>query len=200
MANDPHSMDDILDALCELGEEQDKVAIGDVVSRFGNRSYGPFLIVPALIELSPIGGIPGLPTFLALIIAIVAVQMLIGRHHLWLPGFVARRSVAGEKLAKAVSKLRGIGRWMDRWFHGRLPRFARGPFVKVAAVAVIALCLTVPPLELVPFASSAPMATIAVIGLALLVGDGLLMIIAGVLAIAAAGFGIGMIGSGGGGG
>lgn len=45
----------------------------------------------------------------------------------------------------------------------------------------------VPPLELFPFASSAPMAAIAPIGLALLLRDGALMVVASLLACGAAG-------------
>ncbi|HSJ79430.1 MAG TPA: exopolysaccharide biosynthesis protein, partial [Erythrobacter sp.] len=44
---------------------------------------------------------------------------------------------------------------------------------------------TVPPLELVPFGSTAPMLAIAAVGLALLVRDGLLMIAATGIALAA---------------
>ena len=59
-----------------------------------------------------------------------------------------------------------------------MTRFVRQPWPRIAAVMVMALCLTVPPLELVPFGSTAPMLAIAAFGLALLVRDGLLMIAA----------------------
>lgn len=198
MADDPHSIGDILDGLEELADKQEKVSLGDAVEAFGNRSYGPFLLVPALIEMSPIGGIPGLPTVLAAIIILFAVQMVWGRKHIWLPGFLANRSITAEKVKKATDKLRGTARFFDRWFHGRLPALTTGPFVRVAAVGSILLALTVPPLELLPFASTAPMAAIAAFGLALLVRDGVLMIVAIVLAGVAAAVGAGMIGSGGG--
>ena len=55
------------------------------------------------------------------------------------------------------------------------------------------LALTVPPLELLPFASSAPMAAIAMFGLALLVHDGALMIAAWLLAGMAVAFGFGLL-------
>lgn len=197
MAEDPHSVGDILDSLSELAERQDRVSIGDVVERLGHRSYGPFLLVPALIELSPLGGIPGLPTFLALIIVLSAVQMLVGRKHLWLPGFIERRAVSGKKLHKATDKLRGVARFLDRWFHGRLSVLTGGPIPRLAAALVIVLACTVPPLELVPFASSAPMIAIAAFGLALLVRDGLLMLIASLLALGALGVGVWMLVGGG---
>jgi hypothetical protein len=120
---------------------------------------------------------------------------LFGRKHLWLPGFLAARSISAEKACKSTSKLRRLAGWLDRTFHGRLPNFTKGSFVRIAAGLCILLALTVPPLEILPFATTAPMAAIAAFGLALLVRDGLLMIIATVLAVAAVGLGIGLFGS-----
>lgn len=192
-----HSVGEILDRLRGLADRQDKVSIGDVLDAIGDRSYGPALMIPALLEISPIGGIPAVPTFLALIVAMTAVQLLLGKEHLWLPGFIQRRSVSGEKMHKAADKLDGVARWMDRWFHGRLPRFVKEPFPRIAAGLVILLCLTVPPLEFIPFASTAPMAAIAAFGLALLVRDGLLMLVAGALSLAAFALGMGLVGGSG---
>ena len=197
MANDPYSVGDVLDKIEELAKDGDAVSIGAVVEALGSRSYGPFLLIPALIDISPIGGIPGLPTMLGVVIVIIAAQILFGRKHLWLPGFVERRSISSEKACKATAKLRGIARFLDRWFHGRMPALTKGPFVRVAAGLCILLAFTVPPLELLPFATTAPMAAIAAFGLALLVRDGLLMIIATLLSLAAVGLGIGLLGSGG---
>ena len=191
-----HSVGDILDRLRQLADTRDKVSIGDILDCIGDRSYGPALLVPALIEISPIGGIPGVPTFLAVIIAIPAGQLLWGKEHLWLPAILQRRSVSGKTMHEAADKLDGVARWMDKWFHGRMPALVRQPFPRIAAALVLLLCLTVPPLEFIPFASTAPMAAIAAFGLALLVRDGLLMLIAGVLSIAAFGAGMGFLGSG----
>lgn len=117
-AEDPHSVNDILDRLHETAEEQNKVSIGRMMDAFGHRSYGPFLIVPALIELTPLGAIPGVPTFLALVIFTFAIQILIGKHHFWLPDFVLNRSVSADNLEKGTKKLRPVARWLDRHFHG----------------------------------------------------------------------------------
>ena len=193
---DIHSASDILDRLRDVANDEEQVPIGDVVEAMGARSFGPFIMLPALIEISPLGAVPGVPTFLALVIAITAAQLLFGRDHLWLPGFVRNRSAKSEKVLKAVDRLRPIAEWMDRWFHGRMKRFASGPFPRIAAACVIALAMTVPPLEFIPFASTAPMAAIAAFGLALIVRDGLLMLIAGVLTVAALGTGIALAGGG----
>lgn len=177
-ASDPQSLTDILDHLDALRIRCDRVSIEAVTESFGSRSYGPLLLVPALIELSPIGVVPGMPTAIAAVIILFSLQILFGRRHLWLPAFIARRSISPARMGKALDRMRPVGRWADRWFHGRLSWLTRTPFSQVAAAACIALSLTVPFLEFVPFASSAPMAAIAMFGLALMVRDGLLMLVA----------------------
>lgn len=202
---DPQSVGDVLDRLKELGEQagQDKAKLGDAVEAMGHRAYGPFFIIFPLIDISPVGGIPGLPTAMAVVMVLLALQLLFGRKDLWLPGFLANRGLKGEKLVKVADKMRPVAKWLDRWFHGRMPALTKGPMIKIAAVAIIALCTTVPPLELLPFASTLPMVAILSFGLALLVRDGLLMVIACILSIAAIGGGLGWFfgrgGQGGGG-
>jgi hypothetical protein len=173
-----HSVGALLDEVRGLAEQQDRVAIGDVVGALGSRSFAPFLVLVPLIDISPIGGIPGLPTAMAATVILVAAQILFGRTHLWLPSAVERRSVSAPKLCRAADKARPVAERLDRWFHGRLPRFTQGPWVKAAAGAVILLACAVPPLELLPFATTAPMLAILLFGIALLVRDGLLMIVA----------------------
>lgn len=189
---EPECVVDILDALDELADKGEKVAIADVVEKFGGRSYGPFLLIPALLELSPVGAIPGIPTFLAITVGIVAFQMLIGKGHLWLPGFIENRSVSSEKMKKATKKLQGIAKFLDKHFHGRMKHFTGRWYRRIAALIIIALALTIPPLEVIPFASSGPMLAIACFGLAIMVRDGLLMLIATGLSVAAFGLGFGL--------
>lgn len=197
MGRSSRAVEDILDRLEQEGRDDDRATVGDVTGALGDRGFGPFLFVPALIEISPIGGVPGVPTLLALIIALFAVQIVMQPDEMWLPGFLENRSVSGDKLAKSADKLRGIGRWLDRWFHGRLEALTGPKASRIAGIAVLLLCLTVPPLELVPFASTAPMAAIAAFGLAMTLRDGLLMGLGFVLSLVAAGVGFGMIGGGG---
>jgi hypothetical protein len=185
MENEPKTLEDVLQRMQDLADDSDKVSVEDVVDLFGARSYGPFLLIPALVEISPLGAVPALPTVLACIIALFAVQILIGREHIWLPHFIEKQCVSSKKVKKAVDWLMPIGRWADRWFHGRLKWLTKGLFVRIAAGACIALAATVPALELVPFASTAPMAAIAMFGLALMVRDGLLMLIACAIALLA---------------
>lgn len=184
----------VLDQIEALAETKDRVALGEIVEALGSRSYGPFVLIPALIDISPIGSIPTLPTVLASAIILFAVQMLLGRTHMWLPGFLSRRSISAERIGKSMPSLRKMAKFLDRWFHGRIPAMTRGIWLRLSALCVIGLALTVPPLELLPLATTAPMAAIGAFGLALLVGDGLLMILAYLAASAAVAIGFSLVG------
>ena len=180
-----HHIVDILDRLESTAKQSGHISGQDIIETFGSRSYGPFLILPPLLEISPIGGLPGVATAMAFVVVLIAGQLLLGRTHCWLPSVITRRTVSSSALKKAASRTRPIATWLDCHFHGRLEVLTRGPFVRIAAIACIALALTIPFLELVPFASTAPMAAIALFGLALLVHDGALMIAATLTATAA---------------
>ena len=127
---------------------------------------------------------------------LVAVQMLIGQDHIWLPDVIQRRAMEGDRLLRAVEKVEGVAVRLDRLAKGRFGLFT-GPWGhRLAAVCIIALAATVPPLEFVPFASTLPMVAIAVFGLALLVRGGLLVLLAIAASIAAVVLGFTVFASG----
>ncbi|MBD2840649.1 exopolysaccharide biosynthesis protein [Erythrobacter rubeus] len=182
---DPHSIGDVVEGLSELAEAERQVSIGDVLDKFGNRSFAPVMMIFALLELTPVGVIPGVPSFLALCVILIAVQLLIGREHIWVPDWIEDRAVTSSKLEKATDKLEGPADTLDTVAKGRLEFLAQGPALRVAAAIIIALALAVPPLELLPWASMGPMIAISIICLAIMVRDGLAMLLAWVLAAAA---------------
>ncbi|PWJ20867.1 exopolysaccharide biosynthesis protein [Jannaschia seohaensis] len=169
---------EIIETLEESATATEEVSADRVAGQLGRRSIGALLAIPAAFELTPIGGLPGVPTLLASIVAVVAMQILIGRRNLWLPDILARRSVGASRLAQATDRLRPAAEWADRHLGGHLPCLVAPPAPRFAAAAILALCATVPGLELVPFASSIPMGTIVLFGLALLARDGRVMALA----------------------
>ena len=182
-------MEEMLDNVEQLRHNDGKVTVNDVVEQVGHRGYGPFLVLPALVELTPVGGIPGVPTLLASTILLFALQMLAGRTYIWVPAWVGRRTVSSDKLAIVTQRLQKVSRGISWVFRERLARLARRPFSQVAGLLSACLALTVPALEVIPFASSAPMVVIAVFGLSLLFKDGLLMVVACIACIASFYFG-----------
>ncbi|MCM0000314.1 MAG: exopolysaccharide biosynthesis protein [Erythrobacter sp.] len=192
MAKGKHtdSIGDVVDGLEDIAEKQDKVAIDDLLDKFGDRSFAPLMLILALVGISPVGGIPSVPTIIALCIAIIAAQMAWGRKHVWLPGFVTGRGVSSDRLTKGEDKLRKIADVLDSIAKGRLKSLASGPARRVVAGLIVVLCLALPVLEIVPFAAAAPFLAIAMLSLALMVRDGLVLLIGGAVALAALGYGV----------
>jgi len=117
-----HSLEDLvcqLDAICgEIGEG--RVTVAKVMKTLGHKSFGPLLLVPGLIGVSPIGAIPFLPGVMALIVLLVSGQILIGMDHAWLPGFLLRRSISARKLSAACRAVQPYARFVDRFVWPRL--------------------------------------------------------------------------------
>lgn len=167
-----HPLERMIDSIVELGRKQERVSVSDIQKEVGQRSFGPFLFVPALFEISPLGGIPGVPTLISLMVIITAAQMLFGRRHFWLPGFISRRSIKGKRIEPAMQKIRPVVRLVDKGLRPRLQRITRQPWNRVVAGLCIVCAVIVPPLEVIPFASTGPFAAIALIGLGFMGHDG----------------------------
>lgn len=108
---EPRSLSDILQALRNACSGS-TVSIDDVLDEIGHRSFAPAILVPALLLVSPISGIPGLPTIGSIVILFFTLQALFGVESLWLPRFirftppVLRQGEQGRELAGTS---RGVG-------------------------------------------------------------------------------------------
>ncbi len=177
-ANDTSDLQDLLDHIQEKAEAQDTMPLGDLLDAVGRRSYGPLLLLVGLIAVSPLSGIPGVPSTIGVLVALISVQLLLRKEGFWLPRWITRRKLPRNKLLKALRWLRPPARAIDRVVRPRWVPLTGG----VATYAVAALCLlialTMPPLELLPFAATLAGAALAVFGLALVGRDGVLVVVA----------------------
>jgi hypothetical protein len=177
----PHNLEQVLDRVEDAADGTSRVSVEQVLESLGQRSFGPLMLVPSLIVISPVGGIPGLPTVLAVIIALVAVQMLVGRQSVWLPDFLLSRSISRDRLEKVSNFTMKVASYIDMVVSPRLTVLVTSPFDRVIAATILALCMLMPPLELIPFGNSTTGAAIGVFALALVARDGLLAAIAFVM-------------------
>jgi hypothetical protein len=192
MAKGKHadSIGEVVDRIEAIADKQDTVAFDDLLDQFGDRSFAPLMLILALIGITPVGAIPSVPTIIALCIAIIAAQMAWGRKHVWLPGFITKRGIKSDRLTKGKDKLETVAGVMDSVAKERLKALAGDPARRVVAGLIVVLCLALPVLEIVPFAAAAPFLAIALLSLALLVRDGLVLLIGGAVALAALTYGV----------
>jgi hypothetical protein len=180
-------LEDLIQTAIDSAED-DKVTIGSLLDAFGSRSFGPLIALFALIAIiPPISGIPGVPTTMAVLCALVAVQLLFGADHPWVPKFLKKLGTGREKLEKAQARGKAWMAWIDKLVRHRLAWAAEGVAQRIAAACVILAAVAMPPLELLPFAAAAPAAAILMFGVGLMARDGLVMLI-GFAATAATAF------------
>ncbi|WGF90948.1 exopolysaccharide biosynthesis protein [Marinivivus vitaminiproducens] len=178
VAETVQNLEQVLDALEEVARNDPQLSVGDIQAAIGTRAFGPFLLIPGLVILTPLGGIPGLPTFCALIILLIAVQFAIGRQSLWLPQPFGKRSVEGSKVVSATRFARPIARGVDYFIRPRLQALTGRWASRAIALVCLLLALVMPPLELLPLAAALPAAAITAFGLALIARDGICALIA----------------------
>jgi hypothetical protein len=175
-----HDLEGVLDRIllaCDH-DATEWVSVKDVMETIGNRSFGPLLLVPGLIGLSPIGAIPGLPGIMAVIVIFVAVQILLGRDHAWLPDALALRAMKADRVKRAIVVIRPYARFVDRLIMPRMTLLTRGAFFYVLAAACLLVAIVQPVIELVPLAGIVPNAAIVAFALAITAHDGLWALIA----------------------
>jgi hypothetical protein len=164
-----------------------KVTLGSIMDSLGGRGYGPLLLALALIEILPTGAIPGVPSLVALMVVLVAGQLVLGRRTPWVPEKLRKRGFEKKKLERAKPKVRRVTRKIDKILKPRLEQLANPLAVRLVAAVCVLLAITMPPLELLPFASSGPALAIAIFGVGLSVHDGLVILVGLVIALAAIG-------------
>jgi hypothetical protein len=186
MNGQPPDLVGLLAILAQAGRAKTQVSVRELRDVIGRRSFAPLLLAASIVGFTPLGGIPGVPTTLATIVVIIAVQIVMGFESLWLPRFLLDRKVEGKKLVRGAKALRPVARAIDRAIRPRLTFLTQRPTSYVIAVVCVMIALAVPPLELVPFVDIPLWAALVAFSLALVAHDGLLAIAAFVLAITGA--------------
>ena len=181
---DIENLEGLLDTLAATAEDKDEISIEEVLTAIGPRSFGPILLIPGLIAVSPLSGIPGMPTLVGLMVLLITGQLLIGRSEFWLPELVRRRSASRERFEKALKFIRPVARFIDRLLKPRLRFLTEGAAVYVIAGLCLLVSLITPALELLPFAISIVGGAVTTFGLALISHDGIPAILAAAFCIA----------------
>lgn len=183
---EPESLTGVLDQLLDHAHGS-QVSIGDMLDAFDKRGFAPLLLVPGLLALGPTGAIPGMSIATATIIILVALQILVGADHPWLPQRAQSVHFPHDKLERLVEKSRPVARFVDRFLEHRLTTLTDGILGRLGAIFCIAMAATMYPLALVPFGVTLPAAAIVVFSLGLAARDGVMVIVANLLGLGALG-------------
>lgn len=167
----------MLDRLEQSAAGAETVTIDAMLDSVGRRSFGPLMLVPGLIAMSPLSGIPTLPSILGVVVVLIAGQMLIGKKHFWLPQKALKRKVPRETFLRGLRAMRPVGRFIDRLIGPRLTFLTKGAGSIAVALVCLVIGATMPPLEIIPFLATTAGAALTLFSLSLIANDGLLALI-----------------------
>lgn len=170
-----HALSDVLDQL-ESSAHGNRITVQEVVETLGHHSFAALMLIFSLISISPASAIPGLTATVAVIIFILAVQMIIGRDCVWLPGFITHRQLSTQKLCKGIGWLRKPVRFVERFVGNRLTWLVHRPWLLLPLILILGLTLFMPFMEVIPTSGSIASAVIALFAAGLLARDGAVVV------------------------
>jgi len=159
-----------------------ELSVGEMIGRIeSGDGPGPILFVLTIPVLLPLP--PGVSMFFALPLLMVAPQILIGRRKLWIPAFLSHRTIKRRELVKLLHRVLPP---LSRFETVARPRlgFLTGPVgarLVGLACTVIAIVLVLP----IPFANFLPSVAMTLFAIGLARRDGLMVLAAYGLMIAA---------------
>ncbi|MCX2523262.1 exopolysaccharide biosynthesis protein [Larsenimonas rhizosphaerae] len=163
----------LLEALDEQVDARKKeVTLGDVVSIFKGRGFGPLITLPALIAWLPTGAVPGVPSCCGIMIALVSIQLMLGKSSPWLPKRLREVSFGRDKLETVMDKVTPVTRRVDRLIKPRMEWIVDDGALRVLAAFTTLLGIAMIPLEVLPFAAAVPGVTLTLIGVGVAARDG----------------------------
>lgn len=175
------SLSDVIEGFGE--DERPVLTVGQMLEQFDSRAFGAMLLVFGLLNCLPLP--PGSSTILSLPILLLAPQIAWGSDVPWLPRKLVDHPLKRDDLRGLFRRLTPIVRRMELVTRPRL-QILFGP-VGERLIGVVCTLLALVLVLPIPLGNLAPGATVAVLALALLQRDGLLVLLGYLMAAVSVG-------------
>jgi hypothetical protein len=142
------------------------ITLGSLAARLGHAATGTLLLMCGLAGL-----VPGLAVVLGVPLCLMAIGLLLGREHAWIPGRFRDHPIPGYRLVAAIDKTVPRLRWLEQRLHPRATWVMSVPGRR--AIGVAALTCGVLIVLPVPFGNTAPAVATVLLAAGLVIGDGI---------------------------
>lgn len=152
----------------------ERVSLRDILQLLGKRSFGFALLLFALPNSLPVIGIPGVSTITGLPLLFIALQMAFGFERVYLPGWLAERSLPRENFQNLIAKAEPWLLKFERITRSRLNFWVQPKLEPLLGLfcASLAFLLILP----IPLGNLLPALGVLLIALGLIERDGVFVI------------------------
>lgn len=180
----------------DVARDKESVTLDRLVREIGAQGHAPLLMTVALFLILPIGMIPGIGGALGTLMAIIGLQMLLGRNGVWMPAFLGRRRISAGRIRTLARRIRPAADWIRRHLRPRWEALSGGRLsISLIAVILIVMGGSLVVLGAIPVAAPLVGIPVAFFAFGILTRDGV-VVAAGYVLIAAAVAGMWMLESG----
>lgn len=157
------------------------ISLGELIVILEDRSFGLFMLLFALPGCIP--GPPALTSVLGFPLIIFSFQLIMGSHHLWLPGFLGKIPLKRKYLFNMVHRARHPLKYLETLCRPRMEVVERGGIERLLGclLLILSITLSIP----LPGTNLVTSIAVAVISIGMLEKDGLVILGGSIFGIAA---------------
>lgn len=150
----------------------DEMSIGELLDALEDRAFGMALLLFALPCCLPF--VYGLPQVVSVPMLLISLQLVAGRHTLWLPEGVKRRTFSRAAFTDVATRSQKYLRWFEALARPRLSFLTRNGPERIFGLALAVFCVSIAiPL---PATNTVPGIAVAIMSIGFIERDGVLVI------------------------
>jgi hypothetical protein len=167
------------DLLIHLAQASDapEMTVGELLDALSDRAFGVAMLALAIPVCIPF--LYGVPQVLSLPMLLIALQMVAGRHTLWMPGRLRARTFSRADFAAMARRAKRYLGWGEAIARPRLSLLTGNGPERVFGLFMVVFCLSI--LTPLPLTNTTPGIAVAIMAIGMIERDGLLVLVGTVL-------------------
>ncbi len=163
------------DLLIELARSSDaaEISVGEVLDGLSDRAFGMVMLILALPVCLPF--VYGIPQVLSVPMLLIALQMVAGRHRLWMPERLRARTFSRQEFETVARRAKRYLGWGEAIAQPRLAFLTTGAPERLIGLFMTAFCISI--LMPLPLTNTAPGIAIAIMAIGMIERDGVLVLL-----------------------
>ena len=167
---------EILVQLAETGDSEN-MSVGEVLDALSDRAFGMIMLVLALPCAVPFVYI--IPQIVSVPMLLIAAQITVGRHTLWMPKGLRKRSFPRASFLTLAKRARRYLGWAEAISKPRLTAFTNGRMEQLFGLFMVVFSISVA--LPIPLTNTTPGIAIAIMSIGFIERDGFFVVVGTIL-------------------